>query len=91
MKISFTFENGTGLMLLTPENNRDKQLLDLCVDGRPSIRIKPTTKECTILEFSEPKPKVEVVAPVATEEVVDATTDNPGEQGLLGRADETLT
>ena len=77
MKITFTFENGTSLMLLTPENNRDKQCLDLCVDGRPVIRLKPTTKDCTILEFSEPKPK----------EVVDVATDDAEQPSLLGRND----
>lgn len=51
MKLSFQFENGSSLIILTPENPRDKTYIDLCVDGKNDIRIKPTTTDGLALEF----------------------------------------
>lgn len=53
MKILFQFENGTSLIVLTPENARDKAYLSLCSDGKNDIRIKPTTNESLVIELSE--------------------------------------
>ena len=83
MKIAFRFENGTSQLILTPENSRDKQYLDLCMDGKSDIRLKPTTHDSAIIEFVESKPKS--VTPTMEEAHGD---DNPGEQGLLGRTAE---
>jgi len=57
MKIAFRFENGTSQLILTPESARDKTYLDLCMDGKQDIQLKPTTKDCTIIEFRECSPK----------------------------------
>ena len=70
MKVAFRFFNGTSELILTPENNRDKQCLYLCMDGRHDMKLKPTTQEWTIIEFTESKPTAAVAAvPVAV--VVD--------------------
>jgi hypothetical protein len=75
MTIAFRFQNGTSEMILTPENARDKQYLDLCIDGKQNIRLKPTVQECTIIEFTESKPK----SVVPTVEIEESATiiDNP--------------
>jgi hypothetical protein len=86
MKIAFRFENGTSQLILTPDNGRDKQYLDLCMDGKQEIRLKPTTMDCTIIEFVESKPRS--VVPTVVEE--PHGDDNPGEPSLLGRADEEI-
>ena len=57
MKIAFRFENGTSECILTPENARDKSYIDLCIDGRSEIKLKPTTTDSIILTFTESKPK----------------------------------
>lgn len=57
MKITFSFSNGTSQLILTPENARDKNYLDLCIDGRANIKLKPTTSDSTIIEFTESEPK----------------------------------
>lgn len=66
MKIAFRFENGTSQLILTPENGRDKQYLDLCMDGKAGIRLKPTTMDCAIIEFVESGPKS--ITPTVIEE-----------------------
>jgi hypothetical protein len=78
MKIAFRFENGTSELILTPENARDQQYLGLCMDGKQSIRMKPTAKECTILEFSETKP-VQSIDPVIIKEEDYERVDDPGQ------------
>ena len=85
MKIAFRFENGTSQLILTPENGRDKQYLDLCMDGKSDIRLKPTTHDSAIIEFVESKPKS--VTPTVEEAHGD---DDPGEPSILGRADESI-
>jgi len=81
MKIAFHFENESSQLILTPENARDQQYLSLCMDGKQDIRLRPTTKDCVIVEFRESQPKS--IEP----EVTDERPDNPGEQGLPGRDD----
>ena len=61
MKIAFQFENGTSLLVLTPENQRDKTYIDLCVDGKNDIRIKPCKEDGLILEFSASCAKEKIV------------------------------
>jgi hypothetical protein len=51
------------------------------MDGKQDIRLRPTTKDCVIVEFRESQPKS--IEP----EVTDERPDNPGEQGLPGRDD----
>lgn len=51
MKLAFKFENGSSEMILTPENARDKTYIDLCIDGKNDVRIKPTNNETIVLEF----------------------------------------
>ena len=62
MKVAFRFENGFSECILTPENARDKSYIDLCIDGRSEIKLKPTTSDSIILCFtaSELKAKVEM-------------------------------
>lgn len=55
MQISFRFENGTSQIVLSPENQRDKNYLALCVDGKDNLRIKPTTTDELVIEFKEIK------------------------------------
>jgi hypothetical protein len=57
MQPIFRFENGTGQIILTPDNPRTKALISLCIEGRPEVRIKHTTDDSLVLEFSEVKPK----------------------------------
>ena len=57
MKIAFKFENGTSKLILTPTDARDKTYLDLCLDGKNDIRLKPTSSESVILEFKAVEPK----------------------------------
>lgn len=52
MKIAFRFENGTSQLILTPEDQRDKTYIDLCIDGKNDIKLKPTTTDSIILEFN---------------------------------------
>ena len=53
MKITFSIENGSSQLILTPENPRDKTCLGLCMDGKNEIKFKHTTTDCMILEFLE--------------------------------------
>jgi len=57
VKLSFRFENGTSQLMLSPENPRDKTYLSLCIDGRNDMRLKPTTSDDIIIEFTESKSK----------------------------------
>lgn len=57
MKVAFRFENGSSECILTPENARDKSYIDLCIDGRSEIKLKPTTSDAIILVFTECKQK----------------------------------
>ena len=49
MNIEFRF-NGSSQVILIPENARDKQFLQLWIDGRPELRVKPTSGEEVIIE-----------------------------------------
>jgi hypothetical protein len=55
MKIEFRF-NGTSQIILFPENQRDKDLLSMALNGRPELRIKPTAGEERIIEAVESQP-----------------------------------
>jgi len=81
MKIAFRFENGSSQLILTPESARDQQYLSLCMDGKQDIRCKPTTKDCTIIEFVESKPKS--IEPTVMEDN-NGADDDPGQPELLG-------
>jgi len=48
--------NGSAQLILIPENARDKQMMMLAFDGRPELRIKPTTGDEVIIEANAPKP-----------------------------------
>lgn len=63
MKVTFRFENGSSECILTPENPRDKSYIDLCIDGRPDVKLKSTSMDSLILTFTESKPKVHIVDP----------------------------
>ena len=52
MKVAFRFENGSSECILTPENARDKSYIDLCIDGRNEIKLKPTSSDSIILCFT---------------------------------------
>jgi hypothetical protein len=57
MKLAFRFENGTSQLILMPENQRDKTYIDLCVDGKNDIRLKPTNSDGITLEFTASEAK----------------------------------
>jgi hypothetical protein len=86
MKIAFRIENGVSQLILTPENARDKQCLDLCMDGKQDMRLKPTAQDHTIIEFCESKPKS--IEPTMEKGESNEPIDDPGEPGLLGRANQ---
>ena len=66
MKVAFRFENGSSECILTPENARDKSYIDLCIDGRNEIKLKPTSSDSIILCFtsSELKSKLNSIIPL---------------------------
>jgi len=74
MKLAFKFENGTSQLILTPENSRDKTYIDLCIDGKNDIRIKPTTSDAIVLEFSATVAKKELI-PTLTEAILSIPKD----------------
>lgn len=90
MKIAFRFENGTSQLILSPENGRDKQYLDLCMDGKGDIRLKPTTKDCTIIEFRESTAEPRSVEPTVTMEERHADDSSSAQPSVSGRDQETL-
>lgn len=65
MKLTFKFENGNSQLVLTPQNSRDKICLDLCLNERPEITLKPTNEDCIILEFGERNYKTSVEEPIS--------------------------
>jgi hypothetical protein len=61
MKVAFRFENGSSECILTPENARDKSYIDLCIDGRNEIKLKPTSSDSIILCFTASELKSNVL------------------------------
>lgn len=53
MKIAFKLFNGTSQIILSPETPRDQLCLNLCIDGRADIKLKPTSNNDTVIEFNE--------------------------------------
>ena len=56
MTVEFRF-NGASQVILIPENARDKQMLQLWIDGRPTLRVKPNAGDQVIIEASAIPPE----------------------------------
>jgi len=53
MQTTFCFIDGVAQIILQPENAREEQYLSLAVEGRPNVKVKPTTDKSVVLEFVE--------------------------------------
>lgn len=57
MRVEFTLNGTKSWATLYPENARDKALLQLWLDGKPNIRVKPCAGDEVVLEALEPPPE----------------------------------
>ena len=83
MRIEFRF-NGASQVILTPENARDKQMLQLWIDGRPALRVKPTAGEEVIIEASGEDPLAKIAVAQSQRGMLGPLTS----LGLLGGLDK---